>query len=492
ALERGERRRPYPHTVQALATALGLDEDERARFKAAVPFQVSPHRQTRTATGDDDAVADLANRAHARPPSAIGPVMGRDADVATVTALLRGGPRRLVTLTGPGGVGKTTLAMLAAAGVQADFPAGVVVVELADVMRGDGVMPEIGNALGVTEAGFDGTGSALVPHLVERRGLLLVLDNVEHLLSCGPELATLVVACPDLVVLTTSRAPLRVRGEQEVRVSPLPADDAIHLFHDRMAAAGASLDDSDRTARAVAALCEQADGLPLAVELAAVAAARLGPAALLARPDLLSIAAPRDLPHRQRSTAATLDWSLDLLGAPARSLLARLSVCVGGFSLTIAEEIGGGEPSGVLAALSELVEHSLVTRVPDVGGMERFRLLEPVRQHAAARLEATERVAARSGLAGAVLETARVVSYDLLGPVQLSALQLLEADLGNLRVGMEQLVDEARLGDAAELLWLVWYLLDIRGHARECSDWAQLLQGRALGDLGRARWCGGA
>lgn len=486
ALERGERRRPYPHTVQALATALGLDEDERAGFQAAVPFRIAPRRPARVTTSGravvDRTIPTLASRA-----SLSGPVIGRDTDVATVGGLLRAASRRLVTLTGPGGVGKTTVALMAAAGVQANFSGGVVVVELADVVRGDGVMPAIGNALGVPEAGFDGTGSALVPYVTERR-LLLVLDNVEHVLSCGPELAALVGACPDLVVLTTSRAPLRVRGEQQVPIAPLSTDDAVRLFQDRVAAAGASLDGSDRTAQAVAALCEWADGLPLAVELAASAAARLGPAVLLARTDMLSSAPPRDLPYRQRSTAATLNWSLDLVGATAGSLLARLSVCAGSFSLAVAEGVGNDQPGGVLAALSELVEHSLVTRMPDVEGTERFRLLEPVRQHAAARLDAAERAAARAGLARVVLDTARSLSDDLRGPGQRVALRLLEADLGNLRVGVEQLLDEGRADQAAELLWLVWYFLAIRGHAHEGSTWAQRLQGRSLSSLGRARW----
>jgi predicted ATPase/DNA-binding XRE family transcriptional regulator len=477
ALERGERRRPYPHTVRALAEALDLDDDERSRLVAVLPHRSTP----RAGVATPAAATGL--------PVPSGLVTGRDGDVAAVRAVLRTPGRRVVTLTGPGGVGKTTLALVVAAGVRSDFPGGVVVVELADVVDAGAVMPAIGTALGVSERGFDGTARALAPLLADRRALL-VLDNLEHVLSCGPELGTLAAACPDLVVLATSRAPLRIRAEQEVRVAPLKVADAARLFRERVAAAGTVLDDGERTAAAVAALCERADGLPLALELAASAAARLGPVALLDRLDTLPESGPRDLPARQRSMAATFAWSHDLLSEPARALLARLSVCAGGFSLAVAEEIGTG--ADVLAALAELLEHSMVTRTADVEDTERFRLLEPVRQEAAARLDSADGANARARLAAAMLDVARGLAEDLQGAGQAPALRLLEADMGNLRAAFDQFLDPAGVDGlhadaAAELLWAVWVHLAVRDHAREGIAWARRLDGHPLGDHSRAR-----
>jgi len=190
--------------------------------------------------------------------------------------------------------------------------------------------------------------------------------------------------------------------------------------------------------------------------------------------------------------AATFAWSRDLLNAPARSLLARLSVCAGGFSLATAEEVGVGPPVDVLAALAELVERSLVTRTADVEDTERFRLLDPVRQSAAIALGGTERDDARSALTARCWETARGLLDDLRGANEVSALRLLEADLGNLRVTFEHCIAGARADDAAELLWLLWFHLGIRGHAREGSAWAERLAPLPMGNVSRVRWLVGS
>ncbi|WP_433559323.1 ATP-binding protein [Pseudonocardia xinjiangensis] len=483
ALERGERRRPYPHTVAALADALGLDAAERAVLVRSVPHPA--------ATGPDAAHGSPAPHTGCLPAPA-GSVIGRGDQRAVVAALLTSAHQRMVTLTGPGGVGKTTLALVAAADAGVAFPGGVVMVELASVAQADAVVPAIATELGLPGANID-TADALVPYVRGRR-LLLLLDNLEHVLECGPQLATLVVGCRDLVVLATSRAPLRVRAELEVRVAPLDPTSAVQMFQERALAAGAVLGGGHRTTSAVAALCERADGLPLALELAASAAALLGPAALLERLDVIPMSGPQDLPHRQRSMAATLGWSLDLLPADARLLLARLSVCRGAFSLAAAEEVGGADPSVVLPALTDLVRHALVNRVDDVEGTERFRLLEPVRQFAADLLEPGERDEARCALARAVLATARALHDDLRGSGQVSALRLLDADFGNVRVTVDHLLDHGAADEAAELLWCLALHLMIRGHSREGRLWAERIHAFPMSDLARARllvaWAG--
>jgi transcriptional regulator with XRE-family HTH domain len=257
ALERGERRRPYPHTVRSLARALALDDGERAELENAVPFRVAPRgvAPSRSAATQD---RDLSS-----PP---GPVLGREDEADLVSDILRAGERRLITLVGTGGVGKTTLALVAAAAARSEFPGGVVMVDLASVSRGDDVVPKIRAALGVPEAAFDGSVAALATYLSGGR-TLLVLDTVEHVLSSGPEIAGLVISSPDLVVLCTSRAPLSVRVEHQaqVRVVPLTPETAIELYRERVAAAGRALEKDDRTQQAVAALCARTDGLPLAV-----------------------------------------------------------------------------------------------------------------------------------------------------------------------------------------------------------------------------------
>lgn len=404
-----------------------------------------PARRLRDVTGgpgDVDAAPVLPLSIGTRRP--VPAVLGRDQDIATLANLLRVPARRLVTMIGPGGVGKTTLALAVAHRMRTAFPGGVVIVELAEVTDSTDVMPAIGTAIGLADTG----PAALAATLTERR-MLLVLDNLEHLLPSAVELATLVASCPDLVVLATSRAPLRIRAEQAVHVAPLAPEAAVRLFRDRIHAAGGVLAEGDRTARAVDRLCEHTGGLPLAVELAASVAARHGLADCL-QPVPLPAAPPPHRPARQRSLAASFAWSHDLLTPPAQMLLARLSVCVGEFSLAVAERVGG--TGSVLAPLAELVEHSLVSRTADLEGAARFRLLEPIGQEAVMRLTPAESRTARLALAEAMLDLGRSFIEGLHRHSRLQTLRFIAADLGNFRVAFETLADDGRHDDAAELL----------------------------------------
>ncbi|GAA1324799.1 ATP-binding protein [Pseudonocardia xinjiangensis] len=488
ALERGERRRPYPHTVRALADALGLDDDERARLVAAVPPP-----EASTAGHRTKVPAPVGDPANGRLPAPAAPVIGRDDQVDAIVGVLAEPSCSVLTLTGPGGVGKTTLALLVAAAAREHFPAGTVLVELADVRSAADVVPAIATALGVPDSGTADRVGAVASFLGNRE-LLLVLDNVEHVLPCAPAVATLVSVCPALTILATGRVPMRIRAEREMRVAPLDHDMSVRLFRERMSARGGTVADDQGDAPVIAQLCRHADGLPLALELAATAAARIGPRTLLQTMELPSDIAPHDLPVRQRSITATLDWSVRLLSEPARSLLARLSVCVGGFTWADAHAVSGLSAASATRALTELVEHSLVIRVVDGGGGDRFRLLEPVRQHSGERLEHGQADEARAGLAGAVLATARALVDDLHGSGQVTALHRLEAGLGNLRVTLDWLIEHDRADDATELLWLVWLHLAIRGHGREGSSWATRLNARPMTRQSRTRllvaWAG--
>ncbi|WP_432991519.1 ATP-binding protein [Dactylosporangium sp. CA-233914] len=486
SLERGLRRRPYQHTVRALAAALGVDT---AELLSPAP-----------------APASAPARASASAPALI----GRDAEVATVTALLR--RRRLVTLTGPGGVGKTSLALRVAE--TAGFRHGYAIAEFAALRDPDRVLDTVAGLLGIAEQRRrGGVLDALAAHLAGR-AMLLVLDNLEHLPGCAAGIAALVERCPDLAVLATSRSPLRVRAEHEVVVEPLEVPDAwavaagtgdvarapaVAMFLDRAAAMGAPLQVTPDNAATLAAICWRLDGLPLALELAAARARVLEPAALLERLDqaLQQRGGPRDLPERQQSVQDTVDWSHDLLDPAPRALFARLAAFRGPFTLTAAEAVGDGD---VLGDLGALVEQSLVARAPATpGGDTRFRLLEPIRQYALRRLAAGPDAAAAADRHArhfrAVAADARPGRRGEDLPVVLDALQAAHADLA---AAVERLLatdPEA----AAAMIWDLWLYLALRGHAAEGLAWlatapdtpcaiaAAAVLSYALGDLPAAR-----
>ena len=476
ALERGERRRPYPHTVRALADALALDEGQRARLVGAVPGR------TRSVVGPSSAPQPDAAASKALPSSTVD-LVGRSTVLESLTELLAEAATRVVTLTGPGGVGKSTLALAAARAASHAFPGGVTLVELAGITEPQVVVPAIAAALGVPEAGHRGTVAGLAPFLAGRR-MLLLLDNLEQVLASAPSIAELSAHCPGLVILGTSRAPLRIRAERTLRVEPLDHGACVQLFRERAEAAGGRLTRTADEDEAVAEICRRLDGLPLAVELAAAATALLRPAELLARLDSVLVDGPRDLPERQRSMAATLDWSYDLLGEPERALLARLAVLPGTFSLAGAEAVAGQD---VLRDLRVLLDHSLVSRGADVQGTERFRLLTPVRQYAALRLAEADRAVATARLADSVLALGRDLETDLRGPALVAGLDLAEADLPTLRVGLLHVIDAGRLDDAAEAIWRLWPFLALRGVGQEGLALVDLLRGRPMTDEAKAR-----
>ncbi|MBV9359413.1 MAG: helix-turn-helix domain-containing protein [Chloroflexi bacterium] len=493
ALERGVRRRPYPHTVAALAEALGLPAAERAAFGEAAG---RPPQSDRAARASAEQQLPQSNLPQLRTT-----LIGREREVAQVRDLLAGPTDRLVTVTGVGGAGKTSLGLQAASELRRRFPDGVWLVELAPVADPALVPHAIADVLELRQAG-SGAPVQLLASFLRAKHVLLVLDNCEHLLAaCADLVEQLLARCPQLWVLVTSREPLLVVGEQLVRVPPLAVPDAaeaatvqgvasaaaVRLFLARARAVLPTFELTPRNAPVVAAVCARLDGLPLALELAAAWVRLLTPEQILERLNaefglLKSIS--RTAPVRHQTLRATLDWSHALLSEAERVVLRRLAVFVGGWDLAAAEAVcaaGDRERGDTLDHLARLVDKSLV--VVEVGETAaRYRLLETVRDYAAGRLrEAAETAAARArhaawylGLAEQVNATASVIEGSRAGAPP-AADAVLDREQDNVRAALRWYLDTGQAEPGLRLgavLAGFWY---VRGRYAEGRAWLDAL-----------------
>lgn len=387
------------------------------------------------------------------------PMVDRTAELATVTGLLRDPAVRLVVLTGPGGIGKTRLALAAASEVQPERD-GTWFVDLAAVRDPADVPAAVAEAVGVAPEG----SRPLLEQVADRlagRSALVVVDNLEQVAAAAPDLAVLLARCPRTQLLVTSRTVLRLRGEHDVPIEPLGTPDpggdgaaaapAVQLFVARAQQADPSFRLTDATAGPVAEVVRRLDGLPLAVELAAARVRTLPPRLLLARLDrALDLGDPDvDVPDRQRTLRTTIAWSHDLLDERGRALLARLSVCADGCTLDTAEAVGAdGGDLDVLETLSALVGHSLVSPTDTGDGEPRFRMLELVRAFAAERLRARgEEEATRSRWAQHLAGLGAEAGAGLAGPAARLWRARLDAETADLRAALRWAVatDRAEL-----------------------------------------------
>jgi predicted ATPase/class 3 adenylate cyclase len=443
-------------------------------------------------------------------PAAPTPFIGREREVAAVRKRLLEPETRLLTLTGPGGTGKTRLALQVANQVLDAFSDGVYFVALAALRDPTLVLPTIAQTLEVREADGRPLGETLHAFLHAKR-LLLVLDNCEQVLDAAPEVAALLAACPQVRVLATSRAVLHLRGERLYAVPPLALPqtaplpplrtltqyEAVRLFIARAQDVKPDFAVTNATAPAVAEICVRLDGLPLAIELAAARIKLLAPPALLARLSKrlpLLVGGARDLPERQRTLRATLDWSYSLLSPEEQVLFARLSVFRGGRTLEAIEAICNSEGDlDVLAGVESLLEKSLLVQT-EVAGETRFVLLETIHEYARERLEASgEAEAVRRAHAAYFQALAEEAEPALEGPQQGVWLACLEREHDNLRAALGWALEtgegEIGLGMTAAL-WRFW---EMRGHLSEGRRWCErVLDQRSAAAAPRAKALTGA
>ncbi len=490
ALERGTRQAPYRETVRLLADALGLGSADRAALMAAA---------SRPRTH-----ANTAPRASApTPPGHTLPVpltsfVGRERDLTSLGQLLGEG-RRLLTLTGSGGVGKTRLVAEVARAAERQFQDGIWYVDLTPLSTPALVPQAVAAVLDVREV----SGRPFTPAIADwlaRRTALLVLDNCEHVLAaCAELVATLLRECPRTTVAATSRERLGIRGEQVYQVPPLPLPPAdwpsaganagaallefaaIRLFVDRAQAARREFAFAAENAGAVAEICRRLDGLPLAIELAAAWVRVLSPEQIAARLQqrfLLLAGASRQTPPRHQTLRSLVDWSYDLLSDAERAVLRRLAVFVGGWTLEAAEVICGGEeiaPWQVLDPLSALVDKSLV--VADTGGeVARYSLLESIREYAAEKLEtADETELTRHRHADHYRDLAERAQPELRGPDQVAWLGRLEEEHNNLRAALNLAAADGNAEIGLRLATALAPFWEGRGHLEEGRRWIELL-----------------
>jgi predicted ATPase/DNA-binding CsgD family transcriptional regulator len=429
----------------------------------------------------------------ARLPSHRSPLVGREHELADLHALLQ--PElHLLTLTGPGGIGKTRLAIQLAEQLAPDFPGDIAFVPLASVRDSELVASTIFQALGGREDRSE-FSVARLHTLVGDRAMLLLLDNFEHLMPATGIISSLLDACPQLTVLVTSRVALRLSGEQTFLVPPLSLPDlsgsvapedalrseAVRLFIQRARTVRADFAPTPEALAAIGVICHRLDGLPLAIELAAARVTHLSPDALLNRLEQagasrlpLLTGGPSDQPTRLQTLHDAIAWSFDILDDAERALFEHLSVFIGGCSIKSAAAVHDAAEAEVLEGISSLVAKSLMRYEGDAGGQPRYGMLETIREFGLERLAASRyETTIRQRHAAYFLELAETAQPALTGPGQVLWLATLDPEHDNLRAALRWAVDAAQGAIACRLAAALWRYWEARGHWSEGRVWLE-------------------
>jgi predicted ATPase len=443
-----------------------------------------------------------ASRKPSNLPTRIDTFIGRETELNALTDLLTAETDRFITLTGPGGIGKTRLAIEAARRASETFEDGVCFVPLASVTQSEVVVPTIVQALDIQGSNIDPI-VALIGYLRDRH-LLLVLDNFEQIVTAAPEIARVAEECPRVTILITSRSLLNVRAERDVEIAPLKlpeqqsstektaGSDAVRLFVERAREIDHDFTLDESNAEVIAEICRRLDGLPLALELAAARTRLLGPEAMLGRLDTslqLLTGGSRDVPERHQTLRAAIDWSYGLLTEPEKTLFRRMAAFQGGCTLEAAEAVCNyPDDLDLIELMTSLLEKSLIKH-DEGGGEPRFSMLRTVWEYARELLEQNEDAhTVRSAHAKFYLELITASYEGLRSSGQVPWLDRLERDHDNLRAALRWCLDhdEAEAVAAAGwTIWLFWWLHSYLAEGRRLMSDALELGG--LSEIGRAK-----
>jgi predicted ATPase/class 3 adenylate cyclase len=440
-----------------------------------------------------------------RPPAEL---IGREREKRELTAMLIESSARLVTLTGPGGTGKTRLSLEVGHRLHGSFHDGAFFVDLASISDPALVMPTIAHTLGIREGGDRSPFDNLKDFLAGRE-TLLILDNLEQIIAVAPAVAQLLAVAPKIKLLATSRIPLQIRGEREYPLATLPvpagdslsldeltANEAVQLFVRRAQATRPAFELTADNATAIAAICRRLDGLPLAIEIAAARIRMLPPPALLKRLDQslnLLTGGAADLPTRQQTMRGAIDWSYQLLQSPDQALFARLGVFVGGFTLANAESIANADGQlDVFTGIEALLNNSLLRPVESVTDEPRFDMLQTIRDYALDQLAQSGELAELRRIHAEQYANEVVVNWlHLYGPRAVERLAYLEEEHDNYRAaiawGLEPGHDIFVSSQICVAHFWFWYR---HGHLHEGREWAEKVVRATEGTSGHARVLG--
>jgi predicted ATPase/DNA-binding XRE family transcriptional regulator len=468
-LERGIIRAPRRETLEMLADALNLPEEERQEWELL--------RRRLAARTSGERPPEIPERTQTNIPVPLTPLIGREQEISEISSILHRPHIRLITLTGPGGVGKTRVALEVAARLWSDFRDGTFIVNLATLNDPERVLPTIAATLQVQST--QGTPlPAAINAALESRNLLLVLDNMEHVVRAARDIADILVHCPDVHVLATSRVPLRLHGEYEYPILPFPlpppdnlanidlltSNHAVRLFVERAGAVHPHFQLTRDTAPAVVKICQWLDGLPLAIELAASQMRMFTPQALYQRLEQrlpLPPSGSADQPARHQTLRDTIAWSHDLLFQEEQVLFMTLSVFRGGWTLEAAEAV---VEQDMLGDLEHLVEQNLVWTQAQTEGNTRFGMLETIREFGLEQLTSSgEEAAIRDRHAAYFVALAEEAAPHLEMADQAQWMERLRAEDGNLLAALDWVLARKSVEPALRLvsaLRAYWYLRD--------------------------------